>query len=154
MLQSNLTHWFDSIHMVCAQSSHTSRSDYHASKSALERLFPLSHLHKVPSEGILVQVVSSKYLVLISVSHRWVCHSLKSDHDLASESPDSLPEFCQSEPKTFDHVALELELSEVSEDDADSESMSMDDKSWRVPQRPVWLKLQSRPALCWARHRW
>ena len=34
MLQSNLTHWFDSIHMVYAQSSHASTSDYHASKSS------------------------------------------------------------------------------------------------------------------------
>ena len=51
-----------------------------------------------------------------------MCHSPKSDHDLASESPDSLPELCQSEPQTFDQeqlVALELQLSAVSEDDAD-----------------------------------
>ena len=71
-----------------------------------------------------------------------MCHSLKSDHDLASESPDSPPELHQSEPKTFDQeqwVVLELELPAVSEDNADSESVSMDvdDKSQRVPQRPL-----------------
>ena len=85
-----------------------------------------------------------------------MCHSPKSDHDLASELPDSPLELHQSEPKTFDQeqrAVLELELLAVSEDNADSESVSMDDKSWRVPQRPVWLKLWSRPAMCLARRR-
>ena len=66
------------------------------------------------------------------------------------------PELRQSEPKTFNQeqwVVLELELLAVSEDNADLDSMSMDNISRRVPQRPVWLKLRSRPALHLARRR-
>ena len=68
------------------------------------------------------------------------------------ELPDSLPELRQHDPKTFDQeqllVVLDSELSAVSEEDANSESVSMDDKSLRLLKRPlVLLNLQSRPAL-------
>jgi len=47
---------------------------------------------------------------------------------------------------------LDSELSAVSEEDADSESVSMDDKSLRLLKRPlVLLNLWSRPALWRAR---